>query len=151
MSNLSEPMVFEVNDPIEVPVKIGNKDYLLKQVNAGGVVIYKNQAAAGMILDSSGNLKGLKVGELDPLAVHLSLYYNDLSFGKLNGSRVPLSEVNAFDPKIVAKLAERARLISNMEEESGDTIEILEKKLQQAREKEELLKNESGPSTDQSE
>lgn len=152
MSDLSEPMIFEETELIEVPVTIRGKGYLLKPLNAGSVVTYKNKATSGVVLDSEGKVVGLSnVGELEPLAVHLSLHYNDKFFEKINGQRVPLAVVNGFGGKTVQKLAERVKLISDLEEDTPETIEMLEKKIAKIREREEALKNESAPLTEPSE
>lgn len=152
MSDLSEPMIFEETELVEVSVTIRGKGYLLKPLNAGAIVLYKNKATSGIVLDAEGKVKGLNnVGELEPLAVHLSLHYDDKFFEKQNGSRVPLAVVNNFGGKTVQMLAERVKLISDLQEDTPETIEILEKKIAAIREREEALKNEQAPLTEPSE
>lgn len=152
MSNLSEPMVFE-DEIIEVPVTLKGRNYVLKPLNAGSVATYKNKATSNVVLDDNGKVTSLgNTGELEPLAVHLALFYNDPSFDKINGTRVPLAVVNSLPGKIVGKLAERVVAISGLQEDNiPETIESLEKKIEALKEAEARLKNESAPSTEQSE
>ena len=153
MSDLSVPMIFENEGTVEVPVTIRGKGYLLKPLNAGSVALYKNKATSNVVLDETGKVKGLgNVGEMEPYAVHLSLHYNDPIFVTENGKRVPLAVVNLLPGKIVEQLAKRVTLISDLREDvAGETIEALEKKLAEARERELKLKNESAPLTEPSE
>lgn len=152
MSNLSEPMVFE-DELVEVPVTIKGRNYVLKPLNAGSVVTYKNKATSGVVLDDAGKVVGLgNTGELEPLAVHLALFYDDPSFDKINGTRVPLAVINSLPGKVVGKLAQRVVAISGLQEDNiPDTIETLEEKIKALKETEARLKNEPAPSTEQSE
>lgn len=130
--NYYQPMDFGDDlSPREVPVKMGGKNYVLKEASAAAVCQYRNAitAAAKMGPDGKPTAFG-NVADAEPLLVSLCLF--EVRDGKQ--LPVPLIQVRGWKNSVTSKLFERVQKISDMvggDEETADTIREKMDKLQE--------------------
>lgn len=154
MSNLDE-MIFNDLTPIEIPVQIANEKYVLCEASGEAAAKYRNHAMSCTIFNVDGKPAGMKgLGDIQAVLVSLCLFKCVGTGSVTSLERVSLAFVNKLPERIVKPLFERAKAISELREDSDESVEALEKqlealqiKLDEARKKEEALKNEL-PSTE---
>lgn len=148
MSHVIEPIVFESLEPIEVPVKIEGKDYILLEASSTVGILYKDRQMQCTQLSDEGNVVKIQgLGALEPYLVSLCLFRIDPEKG-----RVPVSmeTIKSWPNKVQKKLYKVAREIGELVEADDDIAE-LEKKLAKLRLKVKAAKNEPSGTTDGSE
>lgn len=136
----------------EIPVKIGDKDYTLREADARAAMEYRNAALKSFRMGQKGNpeqIVGDGIGGMEPLLVSLCLYEkrDDGSMG-----RVSEALIRSWPSRVVKSLFEEAKRISDLGED--DSIESLEEqikdlteRLTELKEKEQTRKNSSEIST----
>lgn len=146
--NAEEVMIFDDITPTEIPVKIGDQQYTLKEATGEIQVKYQNAASACTRLDSRGKFRGVEgIGDLEPLLVSLCLFNGD-------GKNVPIETIKGWRGSIQKKLFDKAKQISGMEDIATTRKEITEKiaELQERRqeldEEEQEAKNAPPSTTD---
>lgn len=147
-----EAIVFEEKDlePIVVPVTIGKKEYELREADEDTAVKYRNASISGVTWGQDGSATKMEnIGDVEPLLVSLCLREVVKREGGTTTYRpVTVQNLLKWKPKVVRKLFETAKEISNLNEE--DTEEGLVKQiadLQQrlARLREDKVKNSQSP------
>lgn len=118
---------------IELPVKVGDTNYTLREALEATAVIWRNSNMAAATF-RDGGISGFRgIADSEPLLVSLCLFDE-------SGNNVKLSVVKGWPARVVKKLFEKAKEISELGE-MEDTIKQLEEKLQKAKETEEAAKN----------
>ena len=73
-----EPLVFDDLEPVEVPVTIKGKDYVLKEASSDAAVKFRNANAAGATLTQDANERTKvtmgSIADSEPLLVSLCLF-----------------------------------------------------------------------------
>lgn len=118
---MSEKLVFETDEPIEIPYSVKGVDYVLKEASGRAGVEYRN-AVLACTQFTSGKATGIKgIAAVEPLLVSLCSIY---ATGPKQGTRVPVTVVETFSPKTLKTLYGKAREISDLIE--GDPKEKTE-------------------------
>jgi hypothetical protein len=127
--SLLSPMDFNDLEPVRIPVPFRGVEYVLCEATEADAVKWNNfKLQSGRFDPATGKFAGH--GDLagsEPLLVSLCLY---LPPGTPDGEptrRVPLATVNGWPAKLVHRLFERAKAISELDgPEEPDTVEGLE-------------------------
>lgn len=130
MSNVEkEPLVFNL-DVIEIPVKIGPKDYVLVEASGGSVCKYKNAMLGTTSVGADGKpiLSMSGMVDSEPLLVSLCLWelWTNEANGDIVRKPVHINTVKSWPDRIQSSLYKKAKEISNLQEDE-DTIESLQK------------------------
>lgn len=133
--------------PVEIPVTIGGKAYVLREATEAAACTWKNTAISkarvrdGKV-ESLGNL-----ADQQPLLVSLCLFEQ----GEAEGSKekaVSLQTVKSWPSRVVSALFEKAKDISKLgEDEAPETVGSLDEKINTLMEKREKLMGEQGGDT----
>ncbi len=101
-----EELVFEDLAPKEVPVKVGEKEYILVEAMADVAVKFKDAMSGEMSVDpETKKVKPGAVHSAEPLAVSLCLFeLRQLGIGKMKRIRVPLDTILRWRPAVYQKL-----------------------------------------------
>jgi len=105
---------------IEIPYKIGGKIYTLKEASGDAACAYRNALFKNTELGPDG--KARKIGNMadtEPLLVSWCLY-------DANGHRVAVQGVRNWPAKVVKTLFEKAKEISNLEEEPLEKTQLID-------------------------
>jgi len=134
MSN-QKPIIYESVDLIKIPVTLAGVQYFLQEASGDTAVKYRNAAVnctkfKGGKPDSIAN-----IGDIEPLLVSLCLTDE-------KGTRVPEKTIRSWPARLQKELFTRIKEISDLGEDE-DSIEELEKKLTEAKERKAELGNES--------
>lgn len=117
MSNNLEPMTFDSLTLVEVPIKIGDKDFILREASGEAAVAWRN-ARTNAIKIVNGKPVGAKdMASVDPLLVSLCLFDSE-------GNGVPLPTILGWADRVQKQLYERVKLISDLSE-LGEGVEAL--------------------------
>lgn len=131
---LTHEMVFEDLAPVEVPVKIGNRNYILKEANQEVAKNYRNTLMKATKFGPNGMPIGSD-GLADAEAVLVAGCLFE-SYGTPEQPRirpVTLSTILGWKPKIVGPLFERAQAISGLRDQlTEETLQGQIDKLQAA-------------------
>lgn len=127
--------------PVEKPVKIGSKDYTLREASTEAARRYRNQLfrstkfADGQVASVEG------MGDIEPLLVSLCLYeqYTDAK-GATKERTVPLPTVLSWPSRVTKKYFDWIKLVSDLDEK--ETVETLEKRLADTEKRLEKLRKE---------
>ncbi len=169
-------LIFDDLTPREEAVKIGKDWYLLREASEWAACAYRNEGMKGARFED-GKLRSVDgVANVEPLLVHLCLFFavGDPPDGT-NGSNgtlkvameptrgdplnVPLKTVRSWPSRIVKPLFDRAKQLSELEEDESEEfikeqIKVYTEKLEKINEtkakKETALKNGHGSTTDTS-
>lgn len=146
-----EPIVFDDITPVEVPVKIGGQDYVLREASGDAATRYRN-ARANCTKFSGGEFAGVDgpIADAQPKLVSDCLFkIVVMPDGKTVFSKVEEKTVRAWPDRIQKALIERVLKISPSLEGTGDeTIENLEAKLAKLKETRDSSKNSPSSTTD---
>lgn len=136
-----EELIFDDLTPIEMKVSINKTKYVLREADEGDAIKWKNAGLrAARVVDG----KVVSMGDLadsEPLLVSLCLYKanadgtmplnNDGTPNKKQ--QVPVSVIKTWPPRVVNKLFDHAKRISELEEK--ETRATLEEKLKEVQAK----------------
>lgn len=136
-----QELVYDLT-PVEIPVKIGGKNYILREADGAAAVQYRNAMLSCTQIGTDGKPSSVKgMAGTEPLLVSLCLLTNEPSETR---RAVMIDEVKAWPYRIQKGLYDKAKEISELEEE--DTEESLlkerakiDKKLEAVRESKKLL------------
>lgn len=129
-----EPLVFDDIAPIEVPVTIKGKSYVLREANEAASARYKNMQFKAMKL--AEGIDGSKTSSIDGMAeteallVSLCLFEKTENGGEKN---VPLEEIKRLPHRVIEPLFKRAEEISGLQ--NKETKEDLVKKIKECQAK----------------
>lgn len=112
---------FDFSDltPVEIPVKYQGVEYILTEADGAAAAKYRASMLKGMEIsvDDEGNRTTKHIAgisEVQPLLVSLCLK------DKVSGTRVPLETVKTWSERIIRKLFDKAKEISELDEQSDD-------------------------------
>jgi len=146
-----EPIVFEDITPVEVPVRIGGQDYVLREVSGDAATRYRN-ARANCTKFSNGEFAGVDgpIADAQPKLVSDCLFkVVVLPDGTTIFSKVEEKVVRTWPDRVQKALFEKVQRISPSLEDAGDeTIENLEAKLAKLKETRDSSKNSQSSTTD---
>lgn len=135
---LDEPMEFEAITPLEVPVKIGDKKYLLKEAGAGIVAQYNNALMKATKFSSTGKMAGIDgIADAEPLLLSLCMFEwrQNPKTDKEEWCPCTIGQIRTWPNKIVRQLLERVKLISGITEVDEQTPEQIKLKIESLNEK----------------
>ena len=146
------PQDFNFDEQIElneIPVKWGGEEYILREASGDAAAKYQNALMASASVKEDGSITSLRgLADAEMLLVHLCIWKGD--------KNVPLIEVKKWPSRIVSKLYETAKEISEIDRD--DSLETLEKKrerldklIKEKKEKSDPAKNGQSDSMDGSE
>lgn len=138
--DLNAPIIFESLEPIEVPVRLGKVDYVLREISGGDAAKFRNQALKYARYDPSGRItQAGDIGNLEPFLVSLCLWKLEPDGKK---ERVPEIVVRGWKASIVSALFARAKAISRLDEDrEEETVDSVTKKIDELQRKLALLRN----------
>ena len=111
---------------IQIPVRIGGGAYVLQEADEAAAVAYQNAATKAARFNEDGNLTGVDgAADVEPLLVSRCLFDRSPAGGV--GSPVPLDTIKKWPARIVSKLFEKAKEISQLD--TAETVEKLEKQI----------------------
>jgi hypothetical protein len=124
--SLLAPMDFNDLEPVRIPVPYRGVEYVLCEASEADAVKWNNfKLQSGRFDPATGKFSGH--GDLaasEPLLVSLCLFLPPGTPGGEPTKRVPLAVVNSWPAKVVARLFERAKAISELDgREEPDTVE----------------------------
>lgn len=123
-----DPMKFDL-DEVVIPVSVGDKEYVLREASGQAAVTWRNAIFSKTKLGPDGKPIGFgAMAEIEPLLVSLCLYNGD-------GRNVPEQEVRKWPARIQKALFERAKDISDLDEEDDSNLEELYKQRKELDEK----------------
>lgn len=138
--SLLEELVFDDLQPIEIPVRIAGKQYVLREASTDAATKYRNAVLKSTRLDRDGHAMSLDgSADVEPLLVSMCLFeVNDK--GETLNRPVNVSVVKTFPSKVTKELYDRVRAISGLgaedtEEELEKEIKDLQERLEELREK----------------
>lgn len=122
----TEEMVFDDLAPIEVPVKLGDKRYILREASADATAKYRNAVMKGASVDkTTGKILPGEMASAEPIAVASCLL--EVFDPNKPPRPVLLTTVLGWKGSVVAKLFDRLKAISpdlvRTEEDEKERIE----------------------------
>jgi hypothetical protein len=138
----SKEMVFDL-EPIEIPIKIGGKLYVLREASEGAAVGYRNLAMKAARM-SAGKIVGIDgAADVEPYLVSQCLFETDGEgrIKTLGGSlhrmvNVPITTIREWPSRIVTPLFDKIKEISDLDRETEpETKEELLKQLEEIQDK----------------
>jgi hypothetical protein len=130
MSSSDNGLNFSNIEPIELPVTVGSQEYTLREASGGAACRYRNALIECTRLGPEGKPTHLKgIASIEPLLVSLCLFDS-------NNKRVPVQVIEGWPARVQKALFNKAQEISELnEDDTEETVEQLEQKLQAARTK----------------
>ena len=124
---MSESMTFDSLSLIEVPVKIIDKNYVLREASEDAACRWRNSQVSGAKM-VDGKVSGLgNLADGEPLLVSLCLFELVPEVKQFpDGKPVPLQTVRSWPARVVKQLFAKAKEISGLSE-GEESIEDLEK------------------------
>lgn len=154
MSDPEYDLDFSSHAAIEIPVSIPDRksgkvvNYFLREAIGDAVVKYENEMLKCTQLGESGRPSSVRgMADVEPLLVSMCLFFNCPEDTKFHNQPVAQSVIRAFPSRILKKLYETAKQISEIGTDTdvktleGQLTSLL-KKLAAARERENHSKNE---------
>lgn len=133
---------------VEVPIKIGNNDYILREASEDAVCKYRNALLKSTKLGPEGKPSAIDgMADVEPLLVSFCLFEKYDHKGVQKERNVSLQTIRSWPSRIVTQLFDKAKEISEIEEketpeELEKQIASLQEKLEQAKAKDDPSKNE---------
>lgn len=157
MSKTSDFLDFQdLSSPIEVLVSnLFGKDYILREATGDVACKFQNKRTKCMKFGTDGKTASIDdIADVDPLLLSMCLFAPNVKNPGTFDVPVPITTIRSWPSRIVKKLVEKAKEISELEDVE-ETVADLEKRLEAAKEKakaqEETSKNVSGSTTSGSE
>lgn len=130
------PLDFDDTELIELPVRIKDKTYTLREANGEASIAYQNASAASLVW-KDGKIAGTKgAGNVESLLVSLCLF-------DAQGIPVPEPTIRKWPSRIQKTLFDRIKAISGLSEESD--LEELRKQREDLDRRIKLAENEESP------
>lgn len=143
-----EPLIFDDIAPVEIPVRVGSRSYILREASEAAASQYKNAQLKAMKLAESAD--GSKHSSIDGMAETEALLVSLCLFEKTeNGGErtVPILEIKKLPHRIIKPLFEKAEAISGLQ--NKETKEEIVKKIKELQGK--LQKTNAEERTEESE
>lgn len=119
MSNEFDELVFEVDTLIEIPVRIGSRNFILREADGETGVAYVNRQMNTMKV-KDGKVAGLgNVAELGPFLLSRCLF--EIIYGEEHP--VAETEIRKWRNAVVTKLVERCKQISDIDQRDDEKTE----------------------------
>jgi hypothetical protein len=150
-----EPLIFEDSAPVEIPVQVKKKWYILREAMQGEAVKFKDRQLAATEFNQQTNIGKIRgLAESEPYLVSLCLHIarvNEKGEPYLTDDgtyavekRIDPNSLNAWHHRIVKRLFAKAQEISHLREEE-ETTEELRKKIEELQKRLEELQAEETP------
>lgn len=125
----SKSLDFNDLAPREEPVTIGTTSYVLREASGGAVVAWRNFQIRAARFGGGGKLERVgDIADAEPLLVALCLFpVNDR--GEAAKKHVSEDFVRGLPNRVVKVLFERAKEMSDLNEEEAESAEFLEKRI----------------------
>ena len=109
---IHQPLDFGDIQPVEVPVNVGEKHYVLKEASGAAAVSYRNAMLRCTTLGADGRATKVDgMAETEPYLVSLCLFTTD------NPSRpVHINVIKSWPSRVQRRLFEKAKEISDLDE-----------------------------------
>ncbi len=139
---------------VEIPVKIGKEDYILREASESAVCKYRNALLKATKLGPDGKLASIDgMADVEPLLVSLCLYEKYDHKGEKKERLVNIQKILAWKSSIVKDLFANCKKISEIDDDEtaeslNKQMEELKEKMEKLKEKEDKVKNESEPTAD---
>ncbi len=148
MADDNKSMVFDDILPQEVPVRIGKKDYVLREPMGDVAAKYRN-AVTNCTKMEDGNVVGLRgFGDIQPYLVSLCLF-EVLADGTVKNVSVALADVRGWPNRIISDLFDRAEAMGGLEPKQDEAA--LAKQIAKLQRKLDKLRGENGQQTQEEE
>lgn len=125
--NLSPIIVEEIDSALaEVPVTLGSKEYILREITGGQAEQYRNRQMKGAkFVDGKASLNLDNLASIESYLVSLSLHevLKDKDTQEITGYKpVPIDVIRGFSPRILKVLHERVQSISGLDDTSEENL-----------------------------
>ncbi|MCK9571408.1 kinetochore protein SPC24 [Candidatus Pacearchaeota archaeon] len=136
---MSEEFNFDDLTTIEIPVKYKGESYVLREASEASTCQYEN-AKAKCVKMADGKFAGIDgpMADTEPLLVSLCLFDS-------SGANVALTTIRSWPGRLVKKLFDKAKQISELDQQDEETLtkqlEALTKQLDELRKKGNPSKN----------
>lgn len=134
--------------PIEVPIAIGDKKYILKEADGEASTKYRNHRASCMKFNPEGGWTGISgpVNDAEHILISSCLFEIYDQNGEIRRRPVIFEQVKRFPHRIQKALFEKAKEISGLEDDQKPEvlekqIVLLQKRLEQKKGSEDQVKN----------
>lgn len=143
------PINFDTTKPVEVPVTIEGKRYVLREASGDAGCRYRNYLLDNTEFEEGKPKRTRGMANLEPLLVSLCLFELVIGpDGDVKGEKpVNIATVRSWPSHIQKTLYTRAKAISGLNE-TEETVEDLEKKLAKLKAQQEAAKNEQSGTMD---
>jgi hypothetical protein len=124
---MSDALNFDDLSPVEIPVKLSNKEYVLREASGDAAVKWRNaQVRAARMVD--GKVSGVgDIADSEPLLVSLCMWEVTTVSGTRREVPVPLHVVRSWPARVVSTLFEKIKEISGLE--GTETEETIRKRI----------------------
>lgn len=109
---MSDGMVFDLS-VTEIPVKIGDVEYTLKEASGDASIKYRNMVMGRVKMLDGKPSQMDNLADSEPFLVHLCLFDSE-------GKNVPINIIRSWPARIQKSLFEKAKEISQLDEEDED-------------------------------
>ena len=121
----NQVMVFDL-EPIEIPIKVGSKNYILCEADGAGATAYQNAQLEATELRNGKPFRMKGFANAEPLLVSYCLYELGPD-GSRSNIRVPLKTIQSWPGRIQKALAAKAKEISGMAGDDDEAEDVHEK------------------------
>lgn len=138
---MSDELNFDDLAPIEIPVSVARKKYVLREASGGASVIWRDAVGRAVKIGPEGKPAGIDgMASTEPLLISQCLYVPDES-GKIrlqpNGDPdqrylVPIQTIRSWQARVQNKLFEKIKEISDLD--NKETEKTLEEKMAKLKE-----------------
>ncbi len=141
MGEQNGEFIFDDIELAEFPVTIQGTKYTLREADGDAGRQYRNAVLSSTRL-TGGKVSGLRnLDDANQLILFLCIFDE-------HGKTVPSNTIKRWPNRIVVPMIEKVKEMSNLDEDEGPSIADLEKQLAEAKEREELAKNDLSPTED---
>lgn len=115
-----DPIVFDDITPLEVEVRVGKLDFVLREASGEAAVKYTNAKLKRLTLGSDGKPSTFQgMGDLEPYLVSLCLFTAKRERPELNNQPLHEVEIRSWPHKVQKKLFEVAKQISEIDQDQS--------------------------------
>lgn len=146
---MSEELNFDDLAPIEIPVKVGGKAYLLREASGDAACKWRNALLKATRLGPEGKPVSIDgMADTEPLLISLCLFETaDNGDGSRTATKpVSIATIRSWPARVQAKLFAKCKDISALDE--TETEEALRKRLEDTQRKLDALQNGSAEKND---
>ena len=126
-------------EPISIPFIFKSKNYVLREASEDAAVKYRNAVQRSLRTNQEGNVVGIDgMADAEPLLVSLCVFEVNPAGSKAPEGPVSLSWVRSLPSRFAKRLFAKARDISELSEDTEETLEkqinLLQRRLARLRE-----------------